>query len=85
MTSAESVIQGGKVGCFSCYEHFSSLLEHDATVTDVSKPTEVTDNCAWQGYILEQELQQAVKNEEYEKAALLRDAIAKVQDGLNEK
>lgn len=79
----EDIVENGKLGCPMCYEVFGDALP--ATIQRIHGRTKHTGNVPKRFRAaleakeklqkLEDELHEAVKNEEYEKAAELRDAI----------
>jgi len=82
-----SIINKGKMGCASCYETFRDyifpLLEriHGKATHRGKVPQRITTESRVKTklYQLQRELEEAVKKEEYEKAAELRDKIRKMQ------
>lgn len=81
--SFSDIAQSGKVGCSECYEVFKEQLLpslgrlHGKTVHvgKVPNEQEVTENVSDKIEILRKSLNEAIKNEEFEKAAELRDEI----------
>lgn len=79
----EDIVENGKLGCPMCYEVFGDALP--ATIQRIHGRTKHTGNVPKRFRAaleakeklqkMEDELHEAVKNEEYEKAAELRDAI----------
>jgi protein arginine kinase activator len=85
-------LQTGKMGCENCYEQFGARItplikRMHRNINHTGKiPGKLFKDMAAEKKvdILEKELQTAVKNEEYEKAAVLRDKIKAVRNGSNE-
>ena len=94
-TSYETIAKTGRVGCGNCYKTFGRQLEpalvriHGRTshvgkrvansVKAEDNVIEAVDNKAVEIAKLQKELETAVKNEEYEKAAVIRDKIKKAK------
>lgn len=88
-TTSTEFQKTGYVGCSKCYEEFSDVIEpvirrvqgniaHVGRVpTPVVKPTSEREK-------LLIELEQAVKVEDYKKAAIIRDKIKALEEGKNE-
>ena len=88
-TSIKEFQQTGYLGCSKCYTEFGDVIEpvirrvqgntaHVGRVpTPVTKPTTEKDR-------LMMELEQAIRVEDYKKAAVLRDKIKSIQEGKNE-
>lgn len=82
--------ESGKFGCSKCYSSFSEKLEpllkkihgHDAHVGKIPKRTGGTILVKKEIASLKNRLNQAVKNEEFEDAAKLRDEIKKLQQDI---
>ncbi|HBS59326.1 MAG: UvrB/UvrC motif-containing protein [Bacillota bacterium] len=85
--------RSGRLGCAMCYTHFSQQLEpllrrvqggtqHAGKVPGRTGGTLMLKNKIQQ---LRQDLQKYVSNEEFEKAALVRDEIKQLEKDLNEK
>ncbi len=80
----------GRLGCPRCYEHFHAMLGavlkdlHPHAVHQGKVPQNLFGKQATRERIrqLEQEMQQVIKSEDYEKAALLRDNITKLKQSL---
>lgn len=81
------LLSEGKVGCPKCYETFSDELEH--TITSIHGSTSHTGR-APRGMReemdtkrkikeLEEQLNELIKNEEYEKAAEIRDELRRIR------
>lgn len=81
-------LQTGKMGCDNCYRQFGAritplLKRMHRNVNHTGKVPEKLYKDIMAGKeinILEKELQTAIKNEEYEKAAVLRDKIKAMQN-----
>jgi len=81
----------GRLGCPRCYEHFHVMLStilkdlHPNAVHQGKVPKNLFGKQATREKIkqLEQEMQQAIKAEAYEKAAVLRDDIAKLKQSIH--
>lgn len=94
-TSYESIAKTGRVGCGNCYKTFGRQLEpallriHGRTSHVGKRATkfapaednapEAVDKKEVEITKLQSELETAIKNEEYEKAAVIRDKIKKVK------
>ena len=84
----EDFLKAGRLGCSECYTTFEDDIsriikrihsndQHSGRTSAGIKPDEIPGNRKLQ--LLEKELEQAVKLEDYEKAAELRDQIQKVE------
>lgn len=80
----------GKLGCSKCYDSFATYLEpiiknihghthHRGKVPKIGKPRL---NFMKEVESLKVELEEAVKKEEFERAAIIRDEIKKVKDKI---
>ncbi len=90
-TTEREFIKTGKAGCEKCYSTFKNRLasylnklhgnkKHMGKVPLSAGGNKKTDDVA----ALKQELAQAVKNEDFEKAVLLRDRIKELESGSAE-
>ncbi len=83
-SSFNDIVNGGKVGCANCYEKFGDKLQPSiekihGTSKHIGKNisyTEEQDTTQSQIDVLKQELTQAIKEQRFEDAAVLRDKIA---------
>jgi protein arginine kinase activator len=81
-----SIKQQGKVGCPMCYmtfeSYFDSLLEqvHGKKTHQGKKPNKQHNSIK----DLKNKLQEAIKNEKYEDAAVLRDAINRLEENSHQ-
>lgn len=91
--SFEEFEQSGTMGCAQCYETFRSRLEslvHRVHGSDrhMGRETEAGGLAKIEGerklQILEKQLNRAVNEEDYEKAAELRDQIEQHEEGSND-
>ncbi|MCS7258111.1 MAG: UvrB/UvrC motif-containing protein [candidate division WOR-3 bacterium] len=80
----------GRLGCQHCYESFKNQLEpiikeiHGET-THKGKVPSSDKKVIYERFIikkLSKQMRQAIQNEEYEKAAAIRDQIRKIKQGL---
>ncbi len=90
----DEILSTGRLGCPNCYEAFYNELMptlkkvHGSTMHIGSHPNNmpdskeiiVTDKIADELSLLKQQLKEAIENEEYEKAAVLRDQIRKKEE-----
>jgi len=81
------------VGCADCYDSFGPLIEkdieklHGATEhrgSRVSTPSAPIMDAQSRLRMMKDELEECVTNEDFERAAVLRDEIRKLQDALRE-
>ena len=80
----------GRLGCPQCYEHFHSMLGtilkdlHPKAIHQGKVPKNLFGRQATREKIrqLEQEMQSVIKTEAYEKAAALRDEVARLKQSL---
>jgi protein arginine kinase activator len=86
--------ESGKLGCSNCYSTFSQELQrilrklHGNNIQHVGKlPSRVSPSLSIQRDItlLKKKLEQAIKKEEYEEAAKIRDKIKILENNLNKK
>lgn len=93
-SSFSDIVESGKAGCSECYKVFSSELEPSLSrlhgkVKHVGKiPNTVLSKESENRKIIESmrdQLKQAVKNEQYETAAELRDKIKSMEENENKK
>lgn len=83
-SSFNDIVNGGKVGCANCYEKFADKLQSSiekihGTSKHIGKNisyTEEQETAQTQIDALKQELTQAIKEQRFEDAAVLRDKIA---------
>jgi protein arginine kinase activator len=74
--SREELEESGKAGCSDCYAAFPAIIRHVLGKEG---------GAAYKAYlvdkaVLKQKLEEAVEGEEYERAASLRDAIARIEE-----
>lgn len=92
-TSEASVLKTGKVGCANCYKVFSNIIRKDFKVLNTNESHETEDNkpdfvdlkgtvLAGKIEILQRKLDEAVENEDYEEAAVLRDKINELKKNI---
>ena len=82
-STLDEIRRNGKVGCAECYSVFKNELEpmihsiHHGAVHRGRAPMEYTDNPSTENELdsLRTQLRNAIENEEYERAAELRDMI----------
>lgn len=80
----------GRLGCPHCYEHFHTMLGvilkdlHPKQIHQGKAPQNLFGRQATREKVrnLEREMQEVIKKEDYEKAAALRDEIAKLKQSL---
>jgi len=85
--SYEDIKEKGKIGCSSCYQIFekylTSLLERIQGKTyhsgKIPQKGKVKNGVSKRIYGLRKELKEAIKKEEYERAAEIRDEIRKLE------
>lgn len=76
----EDILKSGKMGCTKCYETFKeeltpSLMKMQKSIEHIGNRPKQQVEIVDEVKNLEDELKQAILNEEYEKAAELRDII----------
>jgi len=89
-TTADEIKENGKVGCPDCYSQFHSLIqamqEREMTPAayrgKIPKRLKTFKACLIDKALLQSQLEEAVAGEEYERAARLRDAISRIENGL---
>jgi len=78
------IIESNEMGCPECYNSFHSTIEgsvRDAYDGTIPSRLEGIKNLLLDRKSLQEELNHALEEEEYEKAALLRDEIEKIEHG----
>lgn len=91
--SYENFRANGKLGCSNCYEAFGDDLKrvikgiHGHTHHKGKLPKRGYSKISYKKNIeeLNRNIEQAIKNEEYEKAAMYRDEIKRLKDMMNSK
>ncbi|MGD2017066.1 MAG: UvrB/UvrC motif-containing protein [Planctomycetota bacterium] len=89
-TTEEHLRRKGRLGCSECYEAFSGYLEgllermHGASTHSGRRPGECPETARRQRRIEEaqSELDRAVRDEDFERAAELRDEVQRLNDEL---
>ena len=88
----DELVKQGKVGCAKCYEVFAEELEKSIenihgkaryTGKRNKKYSTDTETKEDEVSVLEKELAEAITNQEFEKAAVIRDKIRDLKDGKN--
>lgn len=89
-TSFEEIVNSGKMGCADCYIEFRdeimpTVLKIQGKSKHIGvKPDTVADKAEDNSIeLLEKELKEAIENEEFEKAAKIRDELREKRDKSN--
>jgi protein arginine kinase activator len=86
--SREELEESGKAGCSDCYAAFPAIIRHvlgkeggaDSYRGKIPKRLQAYKAYLVDKAVLKQKLEEAVEGEEYERAASLRDAIARIEE-----
>lgn len=84
-TIFEQIKKTGKVGCPDCYDCFFNEIKDALSITEykgsLPKRTKGYHSILADKMTLQIKLEEAISNEEYEKAALYRDYLKVLKDG----